>query len=199
MNECRGNDVVDWLTIHFLPHEAELRRMLRRVCGTPAAVDDAIQETCFRLLSLPSLAHVRDPKPFVFRSAKNIVLDGIRRDATVDIAAMADLEALDIADGAPSPERVVLARTELQWVIGLVGRLPRRCKHVFRARRLHGLSQQETAHSLGLTDSVVEHEMTKAMRLMADMVARDGAAAPGRPGAAMRGSERGPAAFERPA
>jgi RNA polymerase sigma-70 factor (ECF subfamily) len=182
-------DAADWLTNNFLPHEAELRRMLRRVCGTPANVDDVIQETCYRLLSLPSLAHVRDPKPFVFRSAKNIMLDGIRREAVVRIEAMADLDDLDMADAAPSPERVVLARTELQWVIALAGHLPQRCKHVFRARRLHGLSQQETAQSLGLTDSVVEHEMTKATRLMADMVARHGALPPvqdGRSGARRR-------------
>ena len=167
-------EVVDWLTINFLPHEAELRTMLRRVCTGPAEVDDVIQETCYRILSMPSLAHVRDPKPFVFRSAKNIVLDRIRRDAVVSIEAMANLDELEIEDASPSPERVVFARTELKWVMGLVANLPDRCKSVFRARRIHGLSQQETAESLGLTDSVVEHEMMKGMRLMSEMIAKYG-------------------------
>jgi len=174
MSEYMESEVVDWLTINFLPHEAELRRMLRRVCAGPAEIDDVIQETCYRLLSLPSLAHVRDPKPFVFRSAKNIMLDRIRRDAVVSIEAMANLEDLQIADSAPSPERVVLARTELKWVIGLVAHLPDRCKNVFRARRIHGLSQQETAETLGLSDSVVEHEMMRAMKLMSELIARYG-------------------------
>lgn len=167
-------EVVDWLTINFLPHEAELRRMLRRVCSGPAEIDDVVQETCYRILSMPSLDGVRDPKPFVFRAAKNIVLDRIKRDAVVRIDTMANLEELDIADSAPSPERVVFARSELQWVIGLVALLPDRCKAVFRARRIHGLSQQETAETLGLTDGVVEHEMMKGMRLMSDMIARHG-------------------------
>jgi RNA polymerase sigma-70 factor (ECF subfamily) len=167
-------EVVDWLTINFLPHEAELRRMLRRVCTGPAEIDDVVQETCYRILSMPSLDNVRDPKPFVFRAAKNIVLDRIKRDAVVKIEAMANLEDLDIADAAPSPERVVFARTELKWVIGLVANLPDRCKSVFRARKIHGLSQQETAEALGLTDSVVEHEMMKGMRLMSEMIAKHG-------------------------
>lgn len=174
MSEHMDTDVVDWLTINFLPHEAELRRMLRRVCTGPAEIDDVIQETCYRLLSMASLAGVRDPKPFVFRVAKNIVLDRIKRDSVVQIEAMANLEELNIEDTAPSPERVVFARTELRWVIGLVANLPDRCKSVFRARRIHGMSQQETADTLGLTDSVVEHEMMKAMRLMSDMIARYG-------------------------
>ncbi|MEO7495614.1 MAG: RNA polymerase sigma factor [Massilia sp.] len=167
-------EVIDWLTINFLPHEAELRRMLRRVCTGPAEIDDVVQETCFKLLSMPSLDQIRDPKPFVFRAAKNLVLDRIKRDAVVKIEAMANLEDLDIADSAPSPERVVFARSELKWVFGLVANLPDRCKSVFRARRIHGLSQQETADTLGLTASVVEHEMMKGMRLMSDMIARHG-------------------------
>jgi RNA polymerase sigma-70 factor (ECF subfamily) len=58
--------------------------------------------------------------------------------------------------------------------MGLVANLPDRCKNVFRARRIHGLSQQETVETLGLTESVVEHEMMKGMRLMSDMIARYG-------------------------
>jgi RNA polymerase sigma-70 factor (ECF subfamily) len=168
------NEVVDWLTIYFLPHEAELRTMLRRVCISSAEVDDVIQETCYRILSSPSLDHVREPKAFVFRSAKNIVLDRIRRDAVVSIEAMANLEELDIADGAPTPERVVFAREELKWVLGLIGRLPDRCKSVFRARRVHGMSQNETAETLGLADGVVEHEMMRGMRLMSEMISKHG-------------------------
>jgi RNA polymerase sigma-70 factor (ECF subfamily) len=167
-------EAVDWLTINFLPHEAELRRMLRRVCAGPAEIDDVVQETCYRILSMASLDHVRDPKPFVFRTAKNIVLDRIKRDTVVQIETIAHLEDLEIADTAPSPERVVFARSELKWVIGLVANLPDRCKSVFCARKIHGLSQQETAEILGLTDGVVEHEMMKGVRLMSQMVAEQG-------------------------
>ena len=174
MSNRMDTEVIDWLTIHFLPHEAELRSMLRRVCVSAAEIDDVIQETCYRILVMPDLGHVLNPKPFVFRTAKNIVLDRIRRDAVVSIETMANLEELDIADTAPSPERVVFAREELKWVFGLISHLPDRCKSVFRARRVHGMSQNETAAALGLTDSVVEHEMMRGMRLMSEMISRHG-------------------------
>ncbi|MCS0658888.1 RNA polymerase sigma factor [Massilia terrae] len=174
MSELMETEVVDWLTMNFLPHEAELRKMLRRVCACAAEVDDVIQETYYRILSMPSLEHVHHPKSFIFRAAKNIVLDRIRRDAVVSIEAMANLDDLEIEDTAPSPERVAFARAELKWVIGLIGTLPDRCRTVFRARRIHGMSQIETAESLGLTDSVVEHEMMKGMRLMSEMISKHG-------------------------
>ncbi len=174
MSKRMDNEVVDWLTLHFLPHEAELRRMLRRVCNSAAEIDDVIQEAYCKILLMQGLDHVRNPKPFVFRTAKNIVLDRIRRDAVVSIETMANLDELEIADTAPSPERVVFARDELKWVFGLIANLPDRCKSVFRARRVHGMSQDETAHTLGLTDSVVEHEMMRAMRLMSEMISKHG-------------------------
>jgi RNA polymerase sigma factor (sigma-70 family) len=174
MSKRIDNEVIDWLTLNFLPHEAELRCMLRRVCVSAAEIDDVIQETCCRILLIQDLDHVRSPKPFVFRTAKNIVLDRIRRDAVVSIETVANLDELEIADTAPSPERVVFAREELKWVFGLIGNLPDRCKSVFRARRVQGMSQGETAQTLGLTDSVVEHEMMRAMRLMSEMISKHG-------------------------
>jgi RNA polymerase sigma factor (sigma-70 family) len=167
-------DVVEWVTSNFLPFEAELRGMLRRVCASPAEVDDVIQETYYKVLQMASMDHVREPRGFLVRISKNIVIDRMRRDAIVSIEAVANLEALEIADSAPSPERVALARAELRWVIGLIANLPDRCKEVFRARRIYGLSQSETADTLGITEGIVEKETMRGMTLISDMIARVG-------------------------
>jgi RNA polymerase sigma-70 factor (ECF subfamily) len=121
-------EVVDWVTSNFLPFEAELRALLRRVCTGPAEIDDVVQEVYYKVLVMPSIDHVREPKAFLVRMAKNIVTDRMRRDAIVRIEAMSNLEELDIEDAAPSPERVAMARAELKWVIGLIANLPERCK-----------------------------------------------------------------------
>jgi RNA polymerase sigma factor (sigma-70 family) len=168
-------DVVDWVKSNFLPFEAELRRMLRRVCTAPEEIDDVVQEVYYKVLVMPSIAHVREPKAFLVRMAKNIVTDRFRRDAIVRIDAMSSLEELDVADEAPSPERVAMARAELKWVIGLIGTLPKRCKDVFRARRIDGLSQRETAEALNISEGIVEQETMKGLELISDMIARIGA------------------------
>jgi RNA polymerase sigma factor (sigma-70 family) len=167
-------DVVEWVTSNFLPFEAELRGMLRRVCASPAEVDDVIQETYYKVLQMASMDHVREPRGFLVRISKNIVIDRMRRDAIVNIEAMANLDELEIADSAPSPERVALARAELRWVIGLIANLPDRCKEVFRARRIYGLSQIETAETLGISEGIVEKETMRGMALISDMIARVG-------------------------
>jgi RNA polymerase sigma factor (sigma-70 family) len=172
MNKPMEAEVVAWVTVHFLPFEAVLRAMLRRVCSEPAEVDDVVQEVYYKVLMLPGVRHIRDPKAFLMQVAKNIVTDRLRHDAIVQIDAVANLEALDIADEAPSPERVVAGRAELKWVTGLIAALPERCKRVFRARRIDGLSQRETAELLGLTEGIVEQETMKGLELISDMIAR---------------------------
>lgn len=168
------DDVVEWVTSNFLPFEAELRKMLRRVCSGPAEVDDVIQETYYKILQAPNLGHVREARGFLVRTVRNIVIDRMRRDAIVSIESMANLEELDLADAAPSPERVALARAELRWVIGLIANLPDRCKQVFMARRIYGLSQLETAAALHISEGIVEKETLRGMRLISEMIARFG-------------------------
>lgn len=168
------DDVVAWVTSNFLPFEAELRRMLRRVCTGPAEIDDVIQETYYKILQMNTMNHVREPKAFLVRTARNIVMDRMRRDAIVNIESMANLEDLEVPDTTPSPERVAMARAELRWVIGLIANLPGRCKEVFRARRIYGLSQIETAETLGISEGIVEKETMRGMKLISDMIARVG-------------------------
>lgn len=168
------SETIEWVTSNFLPFEAELRRHLRRVCSGPAEIDDVIQEAYYKVLTMDDLAHVRQPKAFLLTMARNLVLMRMRRDAIVHIEAVANLEDLNIEDTAPTPERLVLARAELKWVLGLMANLPGRCRDVFHARRIDGLSLQETARGLGISESVVEKETIKGIKLIQKMIAEVG-------------------------
>lgn len=163
-----------WVSANILPFEAELRAKLRRLCATPSDVDDLVQDVYYRVLRTESVEHVINPRGFLMQIAKNLLMDQCRRNAVVRIDFLASLDELDVDGSVPSTERVALARVELRWVLGLVGKLPGRCRDVFSARKIHGLSQAETAASLGISENVVEKEMMKGARLMAEMVKHDG-------------------------
>jgi RNA polymerase sigma-70 factor (ECF subfamily) len=170
-----NQDIINWLTLHLLPFEAEFRLRLRRVCPSAADVDDVIQEVYCKVMQMDDVAHVTDPRGYFVQIAKNLITDRVRRDAVVNIEIMASLGELDIRDDMPGPERIVLGRAELRWVMGLIGKLPDRCREVFRARRIYGLSLKETAASLGVTEKAVEYESAKGMELISDMMKRQGA------------------------
>ncbi len=169
-----NQDTINWLTVHLLPFEAELRLRLRRVCASAADVDDVIQEVYCKVMQMDEVTHVNDPRGYIVQMARNLVTDRLRRDAVVDIEAMSNLGDLEVRDDSPGPEQTAFARAELRWVMGLIGKLPDRCRAVFRARRIYGLSQKETADSLGVTEKAVEYESTKGMELISEMMKRQG-------------------------
>ncbi|KQV47128.1 RNA polymerase sigma factor [Massilia sp. Root335] len=169
-----NQDTINWLTVHLLPFEAEFRLRLRRVCASAADVDDVIQEVYCKVMQMDDVTHVKDPRGYFVQIAKNLITDRLRRDAVVNIDIMANLGELDVQDHMPGPERIASGRAELRWVMGLIGKLPDRCREVFRARRIYGLSLKETADSLGVTEKAVEYESAKGMELISDMMKRQG-------------------------
>lgn len=176
MTQFLDPDVLDWMSSYVLPFEAELRIKLARVCKDSIDIDDVVQEVYCRMLKqgAESLLQIREPKAYVMQMAKNIVIDQLRHNTVVEIEAVANLEELEVEDPNPCPERVAMARAELKWVLGLISNLPDRCKQVFRARKVYGMSQNATAETLGLSENVVEKETMRGMAIIAESIARIG-------------------------
>lgn len=170
MQPAKDEDRVAWVSKHVIPFEAEMRVRLLRMCRSPAEADDLMQDIYYRLLQAESVDHVREPRAFVMQIAKNLMTDHYRRNAVVQIEPTADIDY--IADAQPLPERTAAARNELQWVLGLIGRMPERCRLVFRARRIYGMSQKEAAQCLQVSENIIEKETIKGLKLLSDMIAR---------------------------
>ena len=165
--------MVKWVSVFVLPHEAELRGWLRRACREPSEVDDMIQDIYCRLLRLNEVSHITDVRAYLFKVARRLVIDKVRRSTVVKIEAGHNVEAIGVS-GDPSPEQVALARAELKWVLGLIGKLPERCRRVIELRKILGMSQVETAQSLLLTENVVEKETARGLTLISAMIASAG-------------------------
>ena len=157
-----------WLGRHVIPHEPALRNWLRRRAVEGLDVDDIVQEVYTRLVALPSVDHVENPKTYAFQAASSVMINHIRRLKVVSIESVAGFEHLDVADEGASPERVVADRDELRRLERTLAALPSRVAEVFRLRRIEGLSQREVAERLGLAESTVEKHIARGAVLMAD-------------------------------
>jgi len=157
---------VRFVAAHILPLEAGLRNWLGRLGVRPSERDDIVQEVYCRLLRLDALDHIQDAKAYLYRTARNVVLEQMRRNRVVSIATMQNLDELGVADGGPDPEAATSLRAELTRALNLIGALPERCRRVFELRRIHGLSQMETARELHVSENIVEKETARGLSLI---------------------------------
>jgi RNA polymerase sigma factor (sigma-70 family) len=161
------HEKADWLGLHIMPHEPMLRLWLKSRELAGLEVEDIVQDTYTRILSLPSFDHITNPRTYTFSVASSVMMDHLRRSKIVSISAMADIDLLGQIADDPSPERSVVARDELKRLARDLAALPGRVAEVFRLRRIEGLSQRETAVRLGLSESTVEKHMARGTVLMA--------------------------------
>lgn len=165
--------LVGWVGRHVLPHERHLRKWLR--AAFPAIdVDDVVQEAYCRISELERVDHIEDPRRYFFRTARNIVLEQVRRERVVRIETASGL--IEMENGPVdefSPERIVAGRSALQRVERLIDALPERARQVFRLRKIEGVSQREIAARLGLTENVVENEVARGLRRILTQMTED--------------------------
>lgn len=169
---------IDWVALHILPHEGFVRAWLMRVTRRSAEVDDIIQEAYCLISELDSVAHIRSGKAYFLATARSVMLQRLRRERVVRIETVTDVDALRLADDEPSPEQVTGARRELERVLGLIATLPPVCRQVIELRRIHGFSQRETARRLGVSESVVENNTIRGLKVILQALADDAGTAP---------------------
>jgi RNA polymerase sigma-70 factor (ECF subfamily) len=169
------SEIVAWVAARVLPHEADVRRWIARTVRSREDVDDIVHEAYCRLASLDAVSHIVNPRAYFFQTARSLVLERIRRTRIVRIEAVAEIDALNIVDDEPSPERNVAARRELERVRRLIAGLPAKCRRVFELRKIDGLSQKEIAAKLSISENTVEAQTARGLKLILKALAEEDA------------------------
>lgn len=168
-----NRELDNWFANEILPHEAALMRYLKRVWKSPAEIPDLRQEAYIRVYESASRALPRSPKTFLFTTARNLLVDKMRRERIVSIDYTQDLESLDVSVDELTPERRLNARQELQRLTEAFDCLPETARAAIWLRRVAGLSQREAAQSLGIEEGALEGHMTRGLRSLAKALLSD--------------------------
>lgn len=161
--------LLDALAIHY----AELVRHLVRRLGSASSAADVAQDMFLRLRQLPEGTRPRSPRAYLFRVADNLAIDRLRAEASRARYLVAD-DGVDRPDAAPGPERVLDARQRLRALERAVAELPPRCREVFLLHKIDGLGHAEIARRLGISRSMVEKHVMRALAHCRDRLADPG-------------------------
>jgi len=166
-----------WLARSVMPHEPALRAWLRRG-ASPADVDDIVQETYAKLISIENFAAIQNVRAYLFRTAHSAAVDRLRRQSVVQLEAVADLDRLQVASDAVTPEDEVVDRNELRLLARMIERLPEKTRRIFVLSRVSERSQKQIAQETGYPESTVEKHIAKAFALLMAAYADGGYDAP---------------------
>jgi RNA polymerase sigma-70 factor (ECF subfamily) len=168
------SEVDVWFVREVLPLESMLMQFLHRNCRSKAEVSDLCQEVYMRVYEAARKELPERAKPFVFTTARNLLINRVRHEQIVSIEAVADLDTLNIAMDEPGPDRIVMARDMLRRLQSALDRLPQRCREAVVLRKVDGLSRAEIATRMGIAENTVNRHLTDGMCLLADMLYGEG-------------------------
>lgn len=147
-----SDDVVSaWFLREILPLEAILMHYLRSNWRNASDFADLRQEVYARVFEAARERIPDNPKRFLFTTARNHLIDLVRREQIVPMETFGDFEEFDVAAEAPGPEQVVIGKEELHRVRTALAQLPARTREAIELAWFENLSCTEVAKRMGVT------------------------------------------------
>ncbi|MGH8870993.1 MAG: RNA polymerase sigma factor [Acidimicrobiia bacterium] len=146
-------------------HERIAMRVAYLVVGDRTMAEDVTQEAFVK--AHHALSRFREDasfRPWLLRIVRNEALNQRRRLGRQDRLSLR-LASDPVSGGAaPSPETTVISVMQRQEVLAAVNELPDRYRQVVAHRYLLGLSEAETAATLGIPAGTVKSRTARALR-----------------------------------
>jgi RNA polymerase sigma factor (sigma-70 family) len=159
-----------WFSREILPLEAMLMRYLRQNWRNASDIPDLRQEIYARVLHA-AREHVPDnPRQFLLTSARNLLIDLVRREQIVPMETFADFEALEIASDEPQPDRTLIAKDELRRVKAALVQLPPRTREAIELTYFEGLSCTQVAKRMGVAKQTASEFIAKGTLVLTDTI-----------------------------
>lgn len=161
-----GLEAPSKLVSAFLDCRDLLGRVVRRL-ARPEDIDDILQETFIRAYVASKKTQIRHPRSFMVRTARNVALN--------QLLCAESRRTRSVEDDCPSSvypiteplESELEAKERFLGFCRAVRALPAQCRRVFVLKKVYGLSQQEIAEHLGISESTVEKHVAKGLLMCA--------------------------------
>ncbi|MDS7593951.1 sigma-70 family RNA polymerase sigma factor [Agrobacterium tumefaciens] len=159
----------------YLHMRQTLRKAILRIVQNDAEADELTQEAYLRARRALQDTVPDNLEAFLWRTARNLALDHLRRRKVRSIFEKHDATETDIAeipDVGPDLEEQAIQRERLRLFTQALEALPRRVRQVWHLGRIEGLSYPEIARLLGVSPNTVFNDMKHAMGVMLDLKTR---------------------------
>jgi len=144
-------------------YQSALLRYFSKRISNRADAEDLVQEVFIRIARQGNTTNIDHVEAYLFQTASNLLRDRARREATHHASQHISFEDSGYEGESPSEERVYEGREAIEQFLEVVAGMPPRRRMVFLMHRFMGLSYGAIALRLGISASVVEKHMSRAL------------------------------------
>jgi RNA polymerase sigma factor (sigma-70 family) len=174
-HDRKGTVVTDdavsaWFIREILPLEAKLMQYLRHNWRNASDIPDLRQEVYARVFEAARERIPDNPKHFLLVSARNLLINLVRREHVVPMETFADLDTLGIASSAPEPDHLVIEHEEIRRLKAALEQLPVRTREAIALAYFEGLSRTEIAKRMGVAQPTASRFIAKGAVALANIL-----------------------------
>src|SRR4051812_22542941 len=138
-------DTVQWFNDEIHPHDSQLKAYLRGSFPTVRDIEDVVQESYLRIWKARASQPIQSAKAFLFRVARNVAVDLVRRHRSSPIEAVSDLTQLSVTDDLRDARALITAHERIEFLVEALDCLPRRSREIVILCKLQGNSYRKVA------------------------------------------------------
>ncbi len=130
----------------------------------PKEVEDIVQETYVRACQVNENDAMVEPKALLFKVAKNLALDYVKRaDTRLVVSDDSLLEMRDSTQLTDETFSQTASREEFADFCDVVRRLPQQQRRAFVLKKVYGYTQREIAAEMKISEKTVERHIALGM------------------------------------
>lgn len=147
-------------------YRRELVAFIRHEYGSgPPEPEDIVQATFARYAAVSDPSAIQNPRAFLFKIARNILIDQRRHDLATGRDARDAFRDVHEEDHLSeiTPERVLLGRERLRQLMSLLDQMPGQRRDIILLHRVDGLTAREIAELFGMPENTVQKQIKRAI------------------------------------
>jgi RNA polymerase sigma factor (sigma-70 family) len=162
----RGSEVARWYDEYHL----RLLNFLRSGLEAEADAEDVSQEVYLRLLRIPESRVVEHPRAYLFRVAVNVINDWRAGQRMLDLRPPEELDRI----AGPEDSTEDYEKTKrLERMERALNALPPHYRSTIVLKAAHGMTYEQIAANLGVSERMVKRYVVKAYARLRDRLIAD--------------------------
>lgn len=146
----------------FVNIKARLSRFLVSMVP-PRDVEDIIQETYVRMCKVENKTLIKDSESFMFRTARNLALDYLKRAETRLTSGVDDIDEILLEEYDPTFGQIA-SDEEFGLFCAAIRELPKQSQRAFILKKVYGYSLKEIMLEMDLGQPTVESHIVSATK-----------------------------------